>query len=81
MSPVGGAKSYQAAYSVLRPEHKEKTFVILGTSHYGEPEKFGLTRKAFRTPLGDVANDTRVGGLARSTRASGSGDGGFLPLI
>jgi hypothetical protein len=60
VSPVGGWRSYQAAYSVLRPEHKERTFAILATSHYGEPEKFGLTRKPFRTPLGDVANDTRL---------------------
>src|SRR5580692_3901787 len=60
VSPVGGWQSYQAAYSVLRPEHKERTFVILATSHYGEPEKFGLTRKPFRTPMGDVANDTRL---------------------
>lgn len=60
VSPVGGWQSYQAAYSVLRPEHKERTFVILATSHYGEPEKFGLTRKPFRTPMGDAANDTRL---------------------
>ena len=60
VSPVGGWQSYQAAYGVLRPEHKEHTFVILATSHYGEPEKFGLTRKPFRTPLGDAANDTRL---------------------
>jgi AmmeMemoRadiSam system protein B len=60
VSPVGGWQSYQAAYSALRPEHKERTFVILATSHYGEPEKFGLTRKPFRTPLGDAANDARL---------------------
>jgi AmmeMemoRadiSam system protein B len=60
VSPSGGWQSYQAAYSVLRPEHKERTFVILATSHYGEPEKFGLTRKPFRTPMGEVANDTRL---------------------
>jgi MEMO1 family protein len=60
VSPVGGWQSYQAAYSVLRPEHKERTFVILATSHYGESEKFGLTRKPFRTPMGEAANDTRL---------------------
>ncbi len=60
VSPAGGWRSYQAAYSVLRPEHAERTFVILATSHYGEPEKFGLTRKPFRTPMGDAANDTRL---------------------
>ena len=28
--------------------------MILGTSHYGEPEAFGLTRKPFATPLGEA---------------------------
>jgi AmmeMemoRadiSam system protein B len=60
VSPSGGWQSYRAAYSLLKPEHKERTFVILATSHYGAPEKFGLTRKPFRTPLGDAANDTRL---------------------
>ncbi len=27
---------------------------MLGTSHYGEPERFGLTRKPFETPLGST---------------------------
>ena len=27
---------------------RDRTFVILATSHYGEPESFGLTRKPFR---------------------------------
>jgi AmmeMemoRadiSam system protein B len=58
VSPEGGWQSYRAAYGMLRPEHKDRTFVILATSHYGEPEKFGLTRKHFRTPLGEARNDT-----------------------
>jgi len=58
VSPVGGWQSYQAAYRMLRPEHRDRTFVILATSHYGEPEKFGLTRKRFRTPLGESETDT-----------------------
>jgi len=57
VSPDGGYKSYAAAYSRLRPEHASKTFVILGTSHYGRPETFGLTRKAYQTPLGLVETD------------------------
>jgi len=57
VSPAGGWQSYRAAYSQLRPEHKNRTFVILATSHYGEPETFGLTRKPFRTPLGDAQPD------------------------
>jgi len=60
VSPEGGWQSYRAAYSVLRPEHRDRTFVILATSHYGEPERFGLTRKTYRTPLGDTATDTRL---------------------
>ena len=36
----------------------DRTFVILATSHYGEPERFGLTRKSFVTPLGEAATDT-----------------------
>src|SRR6476646_8709427 len=60
VSPEGGWQSYRAAYGMLRPEHKDRTFVILATSHYGEPEKFGLTRKVFRTPLGDARPDTAM---------------------
>lgn len=60
VSPEGGWRSYRAAYSMLRPEHRERTFVILATSHYGAPERFGLTRKAFRTPLGEAPCDTRL---------------------
>lgn len=58
VSPEGGWESYRAAYSVLRPEHRDRTFVILATSHYGEPERFGLTRKNFTTPLGEARTDS-----------------------
>jgi AmmeMemoRadiSam system protein B len=57
VSPEGGWQSYQAAYAVLGPEYKDRTFVILGTSHYGEPERFGLTRKPFVTPFGESPTD------------------------
>jgi hypothetical protein len=60
VSPQGGWQSYRAAYGMLRPEHKDRTFVILATSHYGEPETFGLTRKTFRTPLGEAPVDTEL---------------------
>jgi hypothetical protein len=58
VSPAGGIASYRAAYD-LSADGDEPTFVILGTSHYGVPERFGMTRKAFSTPLGrvDVASD------------------------
>jgi len=57
VSPSGGWRSYQTAYSLLGPQHRDRTFVILATSHYGQPETFGLTRKSFRTPLGDASPD------------------------
>ena len=57
VSPEGGWQSYRAAYSRLKPEHRDRTFVILATSHWGEPGKFGMTRKRFRTPLGEAQTD------------------------
>jgi hypothetical protein len=60
VSPEGGWQSYRAAYSMLRTEHASRTFVILATSHYGRPETFGLTRKSFRTPLGEAPTDQRL---------------------
>ena len=56
VSPHGGYPSYRAGYD-LPPLTEDKTFVILGTSHYGEPERFGVTAKAFETPLGTVPVD------------------------
>ena len=60
VSPFGGWESYRDAYATLPPSLGERTFVILGTSHYGEPDKFGLTRKPFRTPFGDAVTDVRL---------------------
>jgi AmmeMemoRadiSam system protein B len=60
VSPEGGFASYRAAYELdCGDEVPTPTFVILGTSHYGAPERFGVTRKPFRTPLGtsDVDED------------------------
>lgn len=54
VSPFGGIESYRAAYRALSPADAERTFIILGTSHYGAPDRFGLTRKAFQTPLGQT---------------------------
>ncbi len=56
----GGHECYQAAYSLLRPEDAERTFVILGTSHHGQSEKFGLTRKPYVTPLGQATTDVAL---------------------
>jgi MEMO1 family protein len=60
VSPEGGWQSYREAYNLLGGEHRGRTFVVLATSHYGAPERFGLTRKAFRTPLGEVGADTEL---------------------
>ncbi len=57
VSPFGGYLSYRAAYETLGPEYRDRTFIVLGTSHYGQPEKFGLTRKNYRTPWGDATTD------------------------
>ena len=57
VSPFGGWESYRDAYATLLPSQRDRTFVILGTSHYGEPDMFGLTRKAFVTPFGDAVTD------------------------
>ena len=65
VSPDGGWQCYSAAYSALTPDLGDRTFVVLGTSHYGQPDKFGLTRKPFKTPLGTTTtNDTLVTELA-----------------
>ncbi len=60
VSPEGGFESYRAAYGHLGPELRDKTFVILGTSHYGEPDRFGLTRKCYATPFGEARTDTAL---------------------
>ncbi len=58
VSPAGGYLSYREAYRRLGPEYKDRTFVILGTSHYGAPDRFGLTRKPYATPWGNARTDT-----------------------
>ncbi len=59
VSPEGGFGTYRAAYA-FDSDGTETTFVILGTSHYGRPEQFGLTRKPFRTPLGTAEVDVEL---------------------
>jgi AmmeMemoRadiSam system protein B len=58
VSPDGGWECYRAAYQALGPQHRGRVFVILGTSHYGAPDRFGLTRKPFATPLGEARTET-----------------------
>lgn len=64
VSPWGGWQSYAAAYGRLsgaaKQDAENKTIVLLGTSHYGEPEKFGMTGKPFVTPLGQLEPDNQL---------------------
>jgi len=60
VSPFGGVEAYRAAYSELTPADADRTFVILGTSHYGHPERLGLTRKPFVTPYGEAVTDAKL---------------------
>ncbi len=57
VSPEGGYRSYAAAYRTLGASLRDRTFVVLGTSHYGEAEHFGLTRKPYVTPFGETGID------------------------
>lgn len=73
VSPAGGYESYRAAYAQLGPELRDRTFVILGTSHYGAPDKFGLTRKQWVTPFGETKTD--IGLVDELSRAAGDAVG------
>jgi AmmeMemoRadiSam system protein B len=57
VSPEGGWRCYGTAYGSLGAEYQDRVFVILGTSHLGEPERFGLTVKDFVTPLGEARTE------------------------
>jgi AmmeMemoRadiSam system protein B len=71
-SPDGGWETYRAAYSALPSGDymADRTFVILGTSHYGAPDHFGLTRKRFSTPFGTAESAT---GLVDELAAAAAG--------
>jgi AmmeMemoRadiSam system protein B len=58
VSPCGGRQSYAAAYAQLPCGEDNRTYVVLGTSHYGQPERFGMTRKPFVTPYGTLRVDS-----------------------
>jgi len=70
VSPGGGSATYARAYGALPVDSagRDKVFVILGTSHYGEPDRYGLTRKPFATPFG--AARTEVGLVDALARAA-----------
>ncbi len=67
----GASDCYRAAYGAVSPEYRDRIFVILGTSHVGEPDRLGLTRKPFVTPLGTAA--TEAGLVERLAADCGSG--------
>jgi AmmeMemoRadiSam system protein B len=56
----GGRRSYASAYRALPADASERTVVVLGTSHYGASGRFGLTRKPYRTPLGETTVDASL---------------------
>lgn len=72
-SPDGGWDTYRAAYQSLpsAAHATDRTFVIIGTSHYGAPDRFGLTRKPFMTPIGETQTNIAL----VDELASASGDG------
>jgi hypothetical protein len=74
VSPFGGVEAYRAAYAALSPADADRTFVILGTSHYGQPDRLGLTRKPFITPFGETITDTAL----VDRLAAAAGDGVFM---
>jgi AmmeMemoRadiSam system protein B len=60
VSPEGGHRAYAAAYRALPRGAAGRTVVVLGTSHYGAAERFGLTRKPYVTPFGPAGTDLAV---------------------
>ena len=62
-SPHAAVPTYATAFDALpaSPEAvADRTFVVLGTSHYGAPGSFGLTHKPFETPLGTATTNTAL---------------------
>jgi MEMO1 family protein len=74
VSPGGGSATYARAYGALPLDsaaRDDKVFVILGTSHYGAPDRYGLTRKPFATPFGAARTEVGlVDALAREAPGS-----------
>jgi AmmeMemoRadiSam system protein B len=75
-SPGAARRSYVHAYAALaqslsKEQAADKTFVILGTSHYGEMDCLGTTRKDFDTPIGRAPVNQQL--LAELRRDGGGG--------
>jgi MEMO1 family protein len=69
VSLEGGSAAYGAAYRGLETSLADRTFVVLGTSHHGELDGFGLTRKPFVTPLGETTVDLELVDALEKCRA------------
>lgn len=62
-----GRPGYGQAYRELAAHPPPDTVVVLGVSHHPTPNRYVLSRKDFRTPLGEMHTDTeRVDQLARA---------------
>jgi AmmeMemoRadiSam system protein B len=70
VSPEGGARVYASAYQALPAALSARTFVVLGTSHYGAPHRFGLTRKPYVTPFGATQTDPELVERLAAARSS-----------
>ena len=75
-SPGAASRSYATVYAALaqsisKEQAADKTFVILGTSHYGEMDCLGTTRKDFDTPVGRAPVNRSL--LAELKRDGGAG--------
>jgi len=66
----GGGACYGTAYASVPDRAADRTFIVLGTSHYGVPDRFGLTAKPFVTPFGQTTTDDE--GVAALVRAAPS---------
>ena len=53
----GGWNSYSSMAAALSKAAPDSLFVVMGTSHYGERDRFGLTAKPFETPLGRTRSE------------------------
>ena len=74
-SPDGAWESYRRAYGRLEAGLRDRTFIVLGTSHYGAPNRFGLTSKPYETPLGQTrVDEALVGELLRTGGPSASAE-------
>jgi len=62
VSPEGGRNCYAETYRRLAaiPSLAGRTFIVLGTSHWGAAGKFGVTHKPFVTPLGTLRVDDEM---------------------